>query len=42
MKDELKANKIDIIIKALKIEAERKPNERIYLGFKSYTYNRIH
>jgi hypothetical protein len=38
MKDEQKANEIDIIIKALKMEAERKPNERIYLGFKSYTY----
>jgi hypothetical protein len=32
-------NEIDIIIKALKIEAERKPNEQIYIiGFKSYTY----
>jgi len=32
-------NEKDIIIKALKIEAERKPNERIYItGFKSYTY----
>ncbi|MEM2281439.1 MAG: hypothetical protein QXZ68_05565 [Candidatus Bathyarchaeia archaeon] len=29
---------IEIIIKALKVEAESKPNERIYLGFKSYTY----
>jgi ribosome assembly protein YihI (activator of Der GTPase) len=38
MKDEQKANEIDIIIKSLKIEAERKPNERIYLDFKSYTY----
>jgi hypothetical protein len=27
-----------VIIKALKIEAQRKPNERIYVGFKSYTY----
>jgi hypothetical protein len=26
------------MIKALKMEAERKPNERIYLDFKSYTY----
>jgi ribosome assembly protein YihI (activator of Der GTPase) len=31
-------NEIDIIIKALKMEAEKKPNERIYLDFKSYTY----
>ena len=31
-------NEIDIIIKALKMEAEKKPNEGIYLGFKSYTY----
>jgi ribosome assembly protein YihI (activator of Der GTPase) len=38
MKDEQKANEIDIIIKALKMEAERKPDERIYLDFKSYTY----
>ena len=38
MKDEQNANKIDIIIKALKMEAERKPDERIYLDFKSYTY----
>jgi hypothetical protein len=27
-----------VIIKALRIEAQRKPNERIYVGFKSYTY----
>jgi ribosome assembly protein YihI (activator of Der GTPase) len=38
MKDEQKVNEIDIIIKALKMEAERKPDERIYLDFKSYTY----
>ncbi|MFZ8849151.1 MAG: hypothetical protein ACO2OV_02805 [Thermoproteota archaeon] len=38
MKSERKANEIDIMIKALKMEAERKPNERIYLDFKSYTY----
>jgi hypothetical protein len=29
---------LDIIIKALKLEAQQKPNERIYVGFKSYTY----
>jgi len=38
MKSERKVNEIDIIIKALKMEAEKKPNERIYLDFKSYTY----
>jgi hypothetical protein len=30
---------LDIIIKALKLEARQKPNERIYVGFKSYTYS---
>jgi len=29
---------LDIIVKALKLEAQQKPNERIYVGFKSYTY----
>jgi len=38
MKSERKVNEIDIIIKALKMEAEKKPNKRIYLDFKSYTY----
>lgn len=27
-----------ILIKALKLEAQHKPNERIYVGFKSFTY----
>ncbi|MEM1589682.1 MAG: hypothetical protein QW175_04640 [Candidatus Bathyarchaeia archaeon] len=27
-----------ILIKALTVEAEQKPNERIFIGFKSYTY----
>ena len=30
---------LDIIIKALQLEAQQKPNERIYVGFKSYTYS---
>ncbi|MEM2281660.1 MAG: hypothetical protein QXZ68_06715 [Candidatus Bathyarchaeia archaeon] len=29
---------IEIIIKAFKVEAESKPNERIFVGSKSYTY----
>jgi len=29
----------EIIIKALQIEARQKPSERIYVGYKSYTYS---
>jgi hypothetical protein len=31
-------NDMEIIIRALKLEAQQKPNERIFVGFKSYTY----
>jgi hypothetical protein len=31
-------NDVEIIIRALKLEAQQKPNERIFVGFKSYTY----
>jgi len=29
----------EIIVKALKLEARQKPNGRIYVGLKSYTYS---
>jgi len=32
------ADIMNVIVKALKIEAMRKPNERIFVGFKTYTY----
>jgi ClpP class serine protease len=31
-------NDMELIIRALKLEAQQKPNERIFVGFKSYTY----
>lgn len=35
---EMPLKESEILIKAFKLEAQRKPDERIFIGFKTYTY----